>query len=234
MSYSYSVNSNKMIENSVDGKFHRRGGQLSAPTKGTNKRRYGFTNKGILRNIFMMLLVLSSSLVFAHEGFNVVLNDVVVNPYTVTVLEDTHLVDNQAQMNMMIQVAHGRGAAPADTKVFLKLENASTLVYDNEVKYVASSSSDGRTFYAYYIVTVPLAQQGLHQATLELDGTLGNATTNFQFEAKAAPDFRVVELIPSLVIISICLAGLALFFLSSRAPLQTTVTEQDQKGFHHA
>jgi hypothetical protein len=228
----YSVDSfNNMHGNSVNDKLHRRGEGPLAPTKDTSKRRYGFINK---RNIFVMLLILSWGSALAHEGFNVVLKDVAVNTYTVTVLEDTHLVENQTQMNMMIQVAHGRDAAPANTKVFLKLENNTTIIYDNDVKYVASSSLDGRAFYAYYTVTIPLPQQGMYQARLELDGSLGNATRTFQFEAKATPDFRAVELIPSLLIISICLAGLALFFFSSRIPLQTTPTQQDQRGLHHA
>jgi hypothetical protein len=219
---------------SVDSKSHGRGVWPYAPTKGINKRRYGFINIGISRNMFVMLFVLSWGSALAHEGFNVVLKDATVNPYIVTVLEDTHLINNQPQTNLMIQVAHGREAAPADTKVFLKLEQDRKLIYNSEVEYVASSSSDGSTFYAYYILTIPLPQQGIHQARLELDGSLGNATTTFQFEAKAIPDFRAVELIPSLLIISICFAGSALFFFSSRMPQHNTLTQQDSKGFHHA
>jgi hypothetical protein len=226
---------NEMLGNSVHDKLHRRGAQLCAPTKGNNHRRYGLLNKGIFRNsfeAFLVLLVLFSSLALAHEGFNVVLKDAVVNPYTVTVLEDTHMLGNQKQMNMMIQVAHGRDAAPADTKVSLKLENDNKLVYDNEVKYVGSSSSDGRTYYAYYLVTIPVTEMGMHQAMLELDGSLGSAKTDFRVDVKLTPNFRAVELIPSLLVISICFAGLALFVISARTPAQKT--SNTQKGLSHA
>lgn len=234
MFHSYSVDflNNAIPENSVDDKSHCRGGQLSTPTKDDNQRRCRFINKSMLRNRLMGLLVLSSSLALAHEGFNTVLNDVLVNPYTVTVLEDTHVLENQPHLNMMIQLAHGRDAAPADTKVWLKLENSTTVIYDNEVKYVGSSSSDGRSFYAYYLVTIPVSEMGIHQAMLELDGSLGTAETHFQFDVKLAPDFRAVELIPSLLIMGICLAGLALFVISARTPAQKTSTTQ--KGLSHA
>jgi hypothetical protein len=186
-----------------------------------------------MSKVLRLLIVLSfSSFALAHEGFNTVLNDVTVNPYIITVLEDTHVAENQAQMNVMIQVAHGRNAAPADTKVWLKLEHDSTLVYDSFVNYVGSSSYDGRTFYAYYLVTIPLAELGIHKAMLELDGSLGTAETNFQFDVKLAPSFRAVELIPSLLIISICLTGLALFVISARTPAQKT--PNNQKGLSRA
>jgi hypothetical protein len=233
--YSVDVSYNAMPGNSVDDKLHRRGEGPLAPTKGNHQRRYGFVNKEIFQNsfkLFLIVLVMSSSLALAHEGFNFVLNDVVVNPYTVTVLEDTHVTENQTKMNVMIQVAHGREAAPADTKVRLKLEHENKIVYDNDVKYVGSSSSDGRTFYAYYVVTIPVSEMGMHQATLELDGSLGNAKTNFQFDVKLAPNFRAVELIPSLLIMGICLAGLALFVISARTPAQKT--PNIQKGLRHA
>jgi hypothetical protein len=189
-------------------------------------------SKIALRLLFVMLL---SGFAFAHQGFNTVLNDVLVTPYTVTVLEDTHVVENRAQMNLMIQVAHRRDAVPADTKVLLRLEHDNTLLYDSKVKYVGSSSSDGRTFYAYYLVNIPIVKMGMHQAQLKLGGSLGSAETSFQFEAKATPQLRAAELIPSLLIIGICLAGLILFFISARAPLQkNTVTQNDPKGFRHA
>jgi hypothetical protein len=190
----------------------------------------------MFRNVqCLVFTVMLSGFALAHEGFTTVMNDVSVMPYTITVLEDTHLTDGQSQINLMIQVAHGREAAPADTTVWLKLEHGNTLVYDNEVKYVGPSSSDGRTFYAYYIVNIPIAELGMHQAQLTLGGSSGNAKTGFQFEAKATPEFRGVELIPSLFIISICLTGLILFFVSARAPLQkNTVTQNDPKGLHHA
>lgn len=181
-----------------------------------------------------LFLITFSSLAFAHQGFNVVLKEAVINPYTVTVLEDTHVADDQAQMNLMIQVAHGREAAPANTKVWLKLENSTTVLYDNEVKYVGSSSSDGRSFYAYYLVTIPVTEMGIHQAMLELDGSLGIAKTKFQFDVKLAPGFRVIELLPSLLVIGICIAGIALFVISARAPEQNTFTQQDPKGLNHA
>jgi hypothetical protein len=231
-SYSVDVFHNELHRNSVHRKPHRRGVLQYAPTKGNNQRRYGFINGGTFRDMLMMLLVLSSSLALAHEGFNTVLNNFVVNPYRVTVLEDTHVVENQTQMNLMIQVAHGREAAPADTKVWLKLEHENKIVYENDVKYVGSSSSDGRTFYAYYLVTIPVSEMGMHQGMLELDGSLGTVITDFQFDVKLAPNFRAVELIPSLIVISICLAGLALFFISARTPAQKTSNRQ--KGLSHA
>jgi hypothetical protein len=167
----------------------------------------------------LLLVIMCSSFAFAHEGFNTVLNDVPVAAYTLTVLEDTHVVEGKGQMNLMIQVAHGREAAPANTNVWLRLEHDSTLVYDSKVKYVGSSSSDGRTFYAYYSVNIPMAEMEIHQATLELTGSLGRAETSFQFEAKAIPELRAAKLIPSLLILSICFAGLLLFFFSARIPL---------------
>ncbi len=224
-----------MPGNSVYHKSHRRDAQLCASMKGANKRRYRFVNKEIFQNsfkLFLIVLVMFSSLALAHEGFNTVLNDIVVNPYTITVLEDRHVAENQTQMNLMIQVAHGREAAPSDTKVLLKLENSTTVIYNNDVKYVGSSSSDGHTFYAYYIVNIPMAEMGMYQATLELDGSLGDAKTNFQFDVKLAPNFRAVELIPSLLVISICLAGLALFVISARTPAQKI--PNNQKGLGHA
>jgi hypothetical protein len=184
--------------------------------------------KTVLR---LLLVIMCSSPAFAHEGFNTVLNDVSVKPYMLTVLEDTHIVENQGRMNLMIQVAHGREAAPADTNVWLRLEHDNTLEYNDLVKYVGSSSSDGRTFYAYYIVNIPMAEMGIYQAHLKLDGPLGTAKTSFQFEAKATPELRAVEFIPSLLIISICLGGLLLFFLSTRTPRQKDT--HHQKGLSH-
>jgi hypothetical protein len=187
----------------------------------------------MFRSVVRLLVVMMfSGLALAHEGFTTVLNDVPVAAYRLTVLEDTHVVEGKGQMNLMIQVAHGREAAPADTNVRLRLGHENKIVYANEVNYVGSSSSDGRTFYAYYIVNTPIADMGLHQATLELDGSLGTAETNFQFEAKVTPQLRAVELIPSLLIISICLAGLTLFVISARTPAQKNPTTQ--KGLSHA
>jgi hypothetical protein len=182
--------------------------------------------------VFRLLLVLMlSSLAFAHEGFNRLLNDVAVNLYTITVLEDTHLANGQPHLSLMLQVANGREAAPSDTTVKLKLEHDGTIVYENEVPYVASSSSDGRTFYAYYVVTLPLTELGTHHMTLELNGPLGTATTTIAFQPKLAPDFRATELIPSLLILSICLVGAVMFVASSRQPLSK---RQSQKGLYHA
>jgi hypothetical protein len=186
-------------------------------------------SKSLLSLVFIVML---SGFAIAHEGFTTVLNDVSVMPYTVTVLEDTHLTDGQSQINLMIQVSQEREAAPADTTVWLKLEHGNTLLYDSEVKYVGPSSSDGRTFYTYYIVNIPIVVMGIHQATLKLDGSLGTVETNFQFEAKATPQFRAVELIPSLFIISICLTGLGLFVASARKPSQKDA--HNQKGLSHA
>jgi hypothetical protein len=185
----------------------------------------------MFRSVLRLLVVMMfSSLALAHEGFNLVLNDVPVAAYTLTVLEDTHVVEGKSQMNLMIQVAHGREAAPANTSVWLRLEHNNTLVYEANVDYVGSSSSDGRTFYAYYLVNIPITDMGTHQAHLKLDGPLGTAETNFQFEAKATPELRATELIPSLLIISICLAGFLLFFLSTRTPRQK---DTQQKGLSH-
>jgi hypothetical protein len=181
--------------------------------------------------VFQVLLVgMLVSFALAHEGFNVVLEDVSVNPYTVTILEDTHITNEQLQTSLMIQVANGREAAPADTGVKLKLEQNNIIIYENEVPYVGSSSTDGRSFYAYYFVTVPLVDLNSYDMRLELSGSLDTAIKTVSFQPKFAPEFRATELIPSLLILSICLAAVVMFVASSRQPSSKS---QLQKGFHH-
>jgi hypothetical protein len=256
--YSFDFLNNKTPGDTVSGKLHCRGekeplaGRIMplslysvsdneilppangssplAPTKGNNQRCYGFINKGMSRNISVALLVLLSSLALAHEGFNIVLEDAIINPYNVTVLEDTHLANEQLQTSLMIQVAKGREAAPADTTVRLRLEHSSGVIYENEVPYVGSSSSDGRSFYAYYFVTVPLSDLNVYDMRLVLNGSLGTAATTMNFQPKLAPDFRATELIPSLLILSICLAAVVMFVVSSRQPSP----KRQQKGLYHA
>jgi hypothetical protein len=205
MSRLYSANSlyKKMPKNSVVGKLHCRGEGHLAPTRDDYQRHFGVFGVRISRNILLAMLVLLSSFALAHEGFNTVLENASVNPYTVTVLEDTHLAGEQLQTSLMIQVANGREAAPSDTTVKLTLERSSRIIYENQVPYVGSSSSDGRSFYAYYFVTIPLQDLNSHDLRLELKGSLGTANTTLHFQPKLAPEFRATELIPSLLIIGI-------------------------------
>jgi hypothetical protein len=177
------------------------------------------------------LLTIFGSLALAHEGFNIVLENASVNPYTLTILEDTHVDSKQPQTSLMLQIANGREAAPADTTVKLRLENSSGTLYENEVPYVGSSSSDGRSFYAYYFVTIPLNDLNSYELKLELSGSLGTAETIIHFQPKLAPEFRATELIPSLIILSICLAAVVMFIVSSRQPSQKS---QVKKGLYHA
>lgn len=185
-----------------------------------------------MSKVFQMLFfTILSGVVLAHEGFNTVLENASINPYTVTILEDTHLANEQPQSSLMIQVANGREAAPADTTMTLRLEQDSGIVYENEVPYVGSSSSDGRTFYAYYLVTIPLDNLNSYDMRLELNGSLGPATTIVNFQPKLAPEFRAIELIPSLLVISIFLVGVGVLVASSRQPSHQ---DQSQKGLRHA
>jgi hypothetical protein len=188
-------------------------------------------SKGLQPLVILTALITFSGVTFAHEGFNVVLENASVNPYTLTILEDTYLADEHLQTSLMFQVANGREAAPADTTVKLKLENSSGTLYENEVPYVGSSSSDGRSFYAYYFVTIPLNDLNSYELKLELSGSLGTAETIIHFQPKLAPEFRATELIPSLIILSICLAAVVMFIVSSRQPSQKS---QVKKGLYHA
>jgi hypothetical protein len=186
-----------------------------------------FDNKGLQPLVVLSALIMFSGFTFAHEGFNRVLEDASVNPYTVRILGDTHLAGEQLQSRLMFQVSRGREAAPADTTIKLRLENSSGIVYENEVPYVGSSSSDGRSFYAYYFATVPLKNLESYEMRLELNGSLGQVSTSLNFQPKLAPAFRATELIPSLMILGLCLVAVVMFVVSSRQP------SLEKKGLHH-
>lgn len=153
------------------------------------------------------------SLAHAHSGFNTLAWQDTWGDYTLTVLEDFHSGEGEAQL--FVQLSNGDDAAPQATAVnaVIRLENET--IYEGTIPLTLNGSSDGKTFYAGYLLTFPLEKNGVYQIAITASGPLGHATAKYVVRSRGE-SLSVLEYLPSLIILFISVGGAALLFIPSK------------------
>ena len=164
----------------------------------------------------------------AHSGFNTLAWNETWGAYTVTVLEDFHTTSRadsgrSGQAQLFVRLSEGEDAAPESTQVEVTIHYGDTPIYQSAVPYLSTNSEDGKTFYAGYLLTLPLEREGLYRLELSLEGPLGAASQHYAVRSQRdTPSWT--EYLPSALLLLIVLGGVALLF----APLPSRNQPQRQ------
>ena len=160
------------------------------------------------------LLLLSFA--HAHNGFDTLAWREPLGGYTVNVL--FHAADAE-EAQLFVQLSQGQQAAPEATGVTVEVRQRDALLFEGEIPLVGSGSADGRTYYRGYLLTLPLGEAGMYEIDLNVSGPLGAATASY-FAGSQQGGVSVLELLPSLLLLLICLGGAALLFVPVKRPLK--------------
>ena len=159
-------------------------------------------------------LALLLSFASAHNGFNTLAWGESLGAYTANVL--FHAADAE-HAQLFVQLSQGQQAAPATTRVKVKVRQRGALLYEGEVPFAGSGSADGRTFYRGYFLTLPLSEAGVYEIRLNVVGPLGVATARY-FANNQRGNVSVLEYVPSLLLLLVLLGGAALLFVPVKKP----------------
>ena len=169
-----------------------------------------------LKNIRLIVLFTLLSVGFAHQGFYQLSKEEVVGSYTLSALQDFDINQGDvSQGQLLLQVSHEGDAVSDETKVAVVLTFDGEEIAADEMDYVGGSSQDGTTFYTSYLYTLPITDLGTYSATFTIVGEHGQAERQYFFKSTRINSWctQLLEVIPSAIILIICLAGGALLFL---------------------
>jgi len=186
--------------------------------------------KHFLVKIPLVAILMTFSVALAHQGFYQLSKDDLVGDYTISALQDFDIdVGGTSQGQLLLQVSYDGDAVSDETTVDVILKFDGEEIAEDEMEYVGGSSQDGRTFYSSYIYTLPISDLGTYSVNFSIDGEHGQAEQQYLFKSKRINSWRndLIELIPSAIILIICLVGGALLFL----PVRTK--EVEKKGEQH-
>ena len=162
----------------------------------------------------MVILLDVSVIAIAHQGFNNLAWQENLGPYQITVLEDFHLVQNgEGQAKLIVQASHEAKALPEGTKILAKLNFADKIIYEGDIPFVNDSTNDGKTFYSIYALSTGIKEQGIYQLSLTITGPLGEQGKKFLIGNQEALLARLLEFLPSILILLTSIVGLAVLFL---------------------
>jgi len=173
-----------------------------------------------LKFLVVLCLFLVVSISIAHQGFYQLSKDEVVGNYEVSALQDFDIekADVVSQGQLLLQLSHNANAVTDDTKVNVAVKFEGKELGEGEMDYIGGSSQDGKTFYTSYIYTLPITDLGTYSVNFKIDGEHGQAERKYFFRSTRINSWcsDLIELIPSGIILIICLVGGALLFLPVR------------------
>ncbi len=162
-----------------------------------------------MRVVFVLAFMLSFAA--AHTGFNRLSWQETLGPYSLNVLEDFHVQEAKAQV--LVQVSDLNKQAPENTTVTAKLRFENSMIYENTVPFIANGSSDGKTYYATYVLETAIKQAGMYELELLFSGPLGSANKTYFVVANNETRVPLIEYLPSALILIIVLGGVAILFM---------------------
>lgn len=169
-----------------------------------------------MKYICLICLLVWLPIGFAHQGFYQLSKDEVVGSYTLSALQDFDIDQGDvSQGQLLLQVSREGDAVSSETKVAVELSFEGEEIGEGEMDYVGGSSQDGTTFYTSYLYTLPITDLGTYRVNFAIDGEYGQAERQYFFKSTRINNWRtqLLELIPSAIILIICLVGGALLFL---------------------
>lgn len=186
-----------------------------------------------LKYFVALCLLLVFSIGLAHQGFYQLSKDEVVGNYELSALQDFDIDKNTvSQGQLLLQVSHDGDVVSDDTKVNVLVKFEGEEIRKGEMDYVGGSSQDGKTFYTSYIYTLPITDLGIYSVNFTIAGEYGQAEQQYFFKSTRINSWQsdLAEVIPSAIILIICLIGGALLFLpvKSKTELKTGKEEGEQ------
>jgi len=190
----------------------------------------------VIRQSLAFLLISIISVGFAHSGYNLVVKDIEVNNYQLSIYEDTHLLDGlneKPQLSLFIQLSENKQVPSAIPELTIQLNQSQEAILTENLRDVGIATDNGSTLYQAYILETAIPETGYFDAVLTL--TSKNDVYHYPFRLNAQPqaDFRFIELIPSLLFILIPLFGLVLIFLNPYLSRKETLHAK-QTRFNHS
>ncbi len=185
------------------------------------------------KGVVAVLTLLVSSIGLAHSGYNLVFQEN-LNTFKVTAFEDSHLIDGKLHLSLFMQVTENGEAPKEAPELELSLQHNQTLVFSKQARALGPSSDDGKTIYEAYVLESSLPQTGNYAGTLTLKTTHESFSQSFALNAEPKPEFRFIELMPSLIPIAIVLGGLALIFLNPQIVKRKDLPHAQQSYLNHS
>ena len=165
-------------------------------------------------SLVLVLLFLSNS--FAHQGFYQLSKEEVVGNYELSVLQDFDIdKEGNSQGQLLLQLSHNDDVVSKETEVIAIIKFEGEEIATGAMDNVGGSSQDGKSFYSNYLFTLPITDLGTYSVKLAIDGEHGQAERQYFFKSKRINSWRsqLIEVIPSALILIICLVGGAILFL---------------------
>ena len=174
---------------------------------------------------FFLLPFFLLSFASAHRGFERLAWQENADAYTLSVLGDFHL-DGEGDAQLFVQLSQGGEVVPENTRVDLGLSQQDSLIYEGEVPFLTDGSNDGKTFYSGYLATFPLTEAGLYDVALSVQGPAGRVSRSYSAVTQQGVSWP--EYLPSILILSICAAGVAILFMPiKRKDVRETLSKPD-------
>ena len=163
-----------------------------------------------------LIYIFGFSLSYSHSGFYQLSKNDVVGNYELSALQDFDIEQNAPSTGqLLLQVSHEGNAVDKATQVFATIKFEGETKFEDVMDFVGSSSQDGKTFYSSYLLSTPISELGTYIVTLDIDGEHGQASQQYFFKSQRVVTrmSQLLEVIPSVLILIICLVGGALLFL---------------------
>ena len=166
---------------------------------------------------------------FAHTGFNQLSWQEPLGPYSMSVLEDFHVAEQSAKV--FVQLSQGNEAAPGGSSVHAEISYEDSLIYEGEADFLMNGR-DNNGAYAAFLVDAKISEGGLYKLELFVKGPLGDVSQMYFVQAKNESRVSLLEYLPSVLILLICVGGALLLFV----PVKTrkdAVHETNHHQFSH-
>lgn len=180
----------------------------------------------------LLVAILFLNLGFAHSGYNQVFKDKTLGDYQISVFEDTHLQDGQPQLSLFMQVTKNGQAPQEDLKLELALSQNETVIR-KEAQALGIASNDGRVIYNAYLLESILPALGHYDVQLDIQAATEVQSYTFWLNAEPQRQARASEFIPSLIIISIALAGFLMLFINPQTVQRKDLPHAKQTQLSH-